>query len=318
MLRRARQTQFEPLDCARLPLFLATHQGLTDKGNAGEALQHGLDSLFGYPAPCAAWEEYILPARLDPYYPTHLDSLLQSSGLIWYGCGDKKISFAFAEDLELFLGEREITDSQREELAKLFPDPKARYSFFDILRQSGVNSAALSERLWSLVWQGYLGNDSYAVLRRGIESNFQPHREEIHHARRHGFSRWESSRPLAGPFFLLPAQKEEQQPDGIARQELVKDRVRQLLVRYGIIFRELLAKEPPELQWRSIYKTLRLMELSGELLAGYFFTGIEGPQFISPEAFRLLQKGLDEDAIYWLNASDPASLCGIGPEPLRT
>ena len=64
-------------------------------------------------------------------------------------------------------------------------------------------------------------------------------------------------------------------------------------------------------------KNLRLMELSGELLAGYFFTGIEGPQFISPEAFRLLQKGLDEDAVYWLNASDPVSLCGIGPEPLR-
>lgn len=321
MLRRARQTQFEPLDCARLPLFLAIHQGLAKRSDAGNALQHGLDTLFGYPAPCAAWEEYILPARVDPYYPTHLDSLLQSSGLIWYGCGDKKISFAFAEDLELFLGEREITDSRREELAQLFPDPKGRYGFFDILSRTGMggmNSAALSERLWSLVWQGYLGNDSYAVLRRGIENNFQPQRvgEELHlHTRRHGFSRWESSRPLAGPFFLLPGQEKEQ--DGLARQELIKDRVRQLLARYGIVFRDLLAKESPELQWRNIYKTLRLMELSGELLAGYFFTGIDGPQFISPEAFRLLQKGLDEDTIFWLNGCDPASLCGIGPESLR-
>ena len=73
----------------------------------------------------------------------------------------------------------------------------------------------------------------------------------------------------------------------------------------------------PELQWRSIYKALRLMELSGEILTGYFFTGIDGPQFTSPESFRTLQKGLEKDAIFWLNACDPVSLCGIGPESLR-
>ncbi len=324
MLRRARQTRFEPLDRVKLPLFLAAHQGLTGRGrtNEGEALQRSLDTLFGYPAPCAAWEEYILPARLEPYYPSHLDSLLQSSGLIWYGCGDRKTSFAFAEDLELFAGEREMTEDLREELARLFPDPRGRYSFFDILGRAGAggtDSAAFSARLWSLVWQGYLGNDSYAVLRKGIENNFSPQRagEGLNlRTRRHGFSRWETSRPLGGPFFLLPTQGAPRL-DGLARQELVKDRVRQLLSRYGIIFRDLLMKEPPELQWRNVYKTLRLMELSGELLSGYFFTGIDGPQFISPESFRRLQQDLGEDEIFWLNACDPASLCGIGPEPLR-
>lgn len=321
MLRRARQARFEPLDGARLPLFLALRQGVAgrDRAPAAETLQRSLDPLFGYPAPCAAWEEYILPARLDPYYPSHLDSLLQSSGLIWYGCGEKKTSFAFAEDLELFQEERKATDRSREELARLFPDPKGRYGFFDILGRAGLDSTSLSQKLWSLVWRGQLSNDSYAVLRRGIENDFTPQQaSDQHRARRHGLSRWEASRPLAGPFFLLPA-REEDSTDGLARQELVKDRVRQLLARYGLVCRDLLAKEPPGLQWRSVYKTLRLMELSGELLSGYFFTGIEGPQFISPEAFRLLQQGLDEGEkkIFWLNACDPASLCGIGPESLR-
>ncbi|EKD39795.1 MAG: DEAD/H associated protein [uncultured bacterium] len=96
-----------------------------------------------------------------------------------------------------------------------------------------------------------------------------------------------------------------------------KDRVRQLLARYGMVFRDLLAREQPELQWRSIYKTVRLMELSGEIIAGYFFEGIDGPQFVSPEACRMLQKGLAQDVIFWLNACDPASLCGIAPESLR-
>jgi ATP-dependent Lhr-like helicase len=53
------------------------------------------------------------------------------------------------------------------------------------------------------------------------------------------------------------------------------------------------------------------MELSGEVLSGYFFKEIPGPQFLSHEAFRILKKGLPEDRIYWMNAADPASCCGL-------
>ncbi len=59
------------------------------------------------------------------------------------------------------------------------------------------------------------------------------------------------------------------------------------------------------------------MELSGEILAGCFFEGIPGPQFISHRAFRELQRALPEQVIYWLNATDPASLCGLGLHSLR-
>ena len=52
------------------------------------------------------------------------------------------------------------------------------------------------------------------------------------------------------------------------------------------------------------------MELSGEITSGYFFEGITGPQFITPEAFRLLQTPLPREAVFWINAQDPASLCG--------
>jgi ATP-dependent Lhr-like helicase len=59
------------------------------------------------------------------------------------------------------------------------------------------------------------------------------------------------------------------------------------------------------------------MELSGEILAGYFFEGIPGPQFISPEAFRRLRRALPEESVFWLNAVDPASLCGIQLESIK-
>jgi len=320
MLRRARQASFEPLDSSLLPLFLATHQGLTGDDDTLSSLQQGLDVLFGFPAPCSAWEEYILPARVRPYLQSHLDSLLQSSGLLWFGCGTKKSSFAFSEDLELFTGGKPLDKETEALVEKLFPDSKGRYTFFDILRSSGLDSTTLSKTLWSLVWQGVIGNDSYAVLRKGIETGFEPSPTSGHpgaHGRRGSLSRWETSRPLSGPFFLLPYPSDTDEPGSLDRQELIKDRIRQLLARYGLLFRDLMAKELPGLQWRSVYKALRLMELSGELLTGYFFTGINGPQFISPEAFRSLQRGLDEDTIFWLNACDPASLCGIGPEPLR-
>lgn len=59
------------------------------------------------------------------------------------------------------------------------------------------------------------------------------------------------------------------------------------------------------------------MELSGEVLAGYFFHGIPGPQFISHQAFHLLQRKLPEDTVYWVNATDPASLCGVQLEAIK-
>ena len=320
MLRRARQASFEPLDCSFLPLFLATHQGLTADDDTSSSLQQGLDTLFGYPAPCGAWEEYILPARVRPYHQSHLDSLLQSSGLRWFGCGAQKSSFAFAEDLELFVATDPPDNETEAIIDRLFPDRKGRYSFFDILTASGQDSTTLSQFLWSLVWRGVIGNDSYAVLRKGIETDFKPSPAggiQKTPGRHLGLSRWQASRPLAGPFFLLPYTVEQNDTDSIDYQQLTKDRIRQLLTRYGLIFRDLVAKELPGLQWRNIYKALRLMELSGEILTGYFFTGIDGPQFITPETLRTLQKGLDEDRIFWLNACDPASLCGIGTESLH-
>ncbi len=54
------------------------------------------------------------------------------------------------------------------------------------------------------------------------------------------------------------------------------------------------------------------MELSGEVLAGRFFEGVPGLQLATPAAFRLLRDGLlPDDAVWWVNAADPASLSGV-------
>jgi ATP-dependent Lhr-like helicase len=100
----------------------------------------------------------------------------------------------------------------------------------------------------------------------------------------------------------------------LEEEELARERVRQLLQRYGILFREILLRELPPLQWSRLFRTLRIMELSGEILSGYFFEGIPGLQFISHRAFGSLEKAFPQDEIFWVCALDPVSPCGLGLE----
>jgi ATP-dependent Lhr-like helicase len=164
-------------------------------------------------------------------------------------------------------------------------------------------------------------NDSLEALRKGILNGFEPagFEKSDYQARtgmrRPKLNRWASSRPTQGNWRILDASTAEL--DGIDRQELDKERARVLFDRYGILFRELLDNEPAMMRWKEMFPVLRLLELSGEIMSGYFFEGIPGVQFISPEAFRLLRDGLDENRIFWMNAKDPASLCGSGLDNLK-
>jgi ATP-dependent Lhr-like helicase len=125
--------------------------------------------------------------------------------------------------------------------------------------------------------------------------------------------------PFVGNWHLVPRPELPPQlsDDLLETEERRKDRARLLLDRYGILFRELLQKEWPLLRWSGIFRALRIMELSGEVISGIFFHGIPGPQFISQNAFRRLQQSLPEEAVFWMNAADPVSVCGVQIEGLR-
>jgi ATP-dependent Lhr-like helicase len=100
--------------------------------------------------------------------------------------------------------------------------------------------------------------------------------------------------------------------DELAELEADKERVRLLLGRYGILLRPLLDRELDALTWKRLFRALRLMELAGEVVGGHFIDGAPGPQFISPALQRTLAQGLDRSLIFYLNATDPASCCGLG------
>jgi ATP-dependent Lhr-like helicase len=87
-----------------------------------------------------------------------------------------------------------------------------------------------------------------------------------------------------------------------------------VLARYGVVFRERLEHELPPLRWAKLFRALRLLELSGEIISGHFFKGIPGIQFATHDAIRRLAEPLPSERIYCVNACDPASVCGMGLE----
>jgi len=90
---------------------------------------------------------------------------------------------------------------------------------------------------------------------------------------------------------------------------------RQLLRRYGVVFRDLLGRESLPLAWRDLLVQYRRMELQGEIRGGRFVSGFVGEQFALPEAvesLRALRKsgfGLSQEVK--LSAVDPLNLAGI-------
>jgi ATP-dependent Lhr-like helicase len=238
---------------------------------------------------------------------------MQETDLAWLGSDRGRVCFYFKDDLDLLSDEDPGGDT-------LFPDPRAKYDFSTLLKVSGMRPSVLADRLWKGVWEGRIANDTFSALRRGIETKFTvapiaAERPPRGRGIRTGFGRWKNTVPFAGNWYEIT--RPDPGEDPVEKEERNKDRVRMLLHRYGILFRELLLGESPAFQWAPLFRALRLMELSGEVLTGYFFRGISGRQFISHDAFRSLRTMPGENRNYWISAQDPASLCGVPLGPLK-
>ena len=70
------------------------------------------------------------------------------------------------------------------------------------------------------------------------------------------------------------------------------------------------------MRWAAICKALFGMELAGEIVAGYFFEGLSGPQFMTPAGLNTFQN-THSDLSFWVNAVDPAAPCGLGVDDPR-
>jgi ATP-dependent Lhr-like helicase len=88
----------------------------------------------------------------------------------------------------------------------------------------------------------------------------------------------------------------------------------QLLRRWGVVFRDLLEREPGAPRWFELLQVLRRLEARGEIRGGRFILGVAGEQFALGDTVRLLRQLRDEgpkQELVVLSAADPLNLAGI-------
>ena len=167
---------------------------------------------------------------------------------------------------------------------------------------AGGDAQAFNEQWWQAVWQGAVTADSLAPLRAGLQRDFRLDASGARNPRRRARA---AALGWPGQWRLVEAVRPP--GDALERLEDDKERVRGLAERYGVVNREIVSREA---RWGELFRAVRVMELAGELIAGHFFEGLSGPQFITPRALHRLRNHRPP-LCFWVNAVDPASPCGL-------
>jgi ATP-dependent Lhr-like helicase len=112
---------------------------------------------------------------------------------------------------------------------------------------------------------------------------------------------------------LLELHSPSPSPNPAAADERAEAFARQLLLRWGVVFRDLVARETLAPAWRDLLVALRRMEARGEIRGGRFVSGFLGEQFARAEAVDLLRsiRRTPSDALLKIAAADPLNLAGI-------
>jgi ATP-dependent Lhr-like helicase len=181
----------------------------------------------------------------------------------------------------------------------------------DIARGIGRLPADTETALWELVAKGLVSGDGFAGLRRLIDRSDPNRRRRYLHINGPG--------PHAGrpPRRALPAGRwAVWRPGDIAVKPDERDAVvaRQLLRRYGVVFRDLLARERALPPWRRLLDVYRRWEAQGQVRGGRFAAGVAGEQYALPgavEALRAVRREPDETADVVISAADPLNFAGI-------
>ncbi|MFO0774255.1 MAG: DEAD/DEAH box helicase [Nitrospiraceae bacterium] len=335
----ALRREIEPVTAAEFSRFLLDWQhvapGARVHGEAG--LREVLGQLAGFEAAASAWESQILRARVERYDPAWLDRLCLGGVMSWGRVSARAtmantsestrttpsstapITFFARADAEWIMQLGESADARApllsapaQAVAQALAQRGASFCA-DLQAATGLLECEVERALWELVSAGVATADGFDNLRALLDPK-----------RRRGEGRARSRRPsaAAGRWALLrpmigraPAPTTKT-PDGGA-PNVAERMARQLLARYGVVFRDLVRREVLLPTWREVLVQLRRMELQGEARGGRFVSGPIGEQYALPqavEALRAMRKGkVFERSMpeLRLSAADPLNLTGV-------
>ena len=145
------RAEIEPVSVADFTRFLFSWQHLTQKLTGVDGLRTILNQLEGYEVAVNAWEKFILPARMDHYDPSLLDTLCLAGETGW-----AKLSSGVA------LFPREHADSWlRDVVAPTLLSVRAQ-EILDTLRARGASFLKRDEALDELIEAGLVTSDGFA------------------------------------------------------------------------------------------------------------------------------------------------------------
>ncbi|MGC2645159.1 MAG: DEAD/DEAH box helicase [Candidatus Sulfotelmatobacter sp.] len=333
--------QIEPVTAAQFMQWLLQWQhvapGTQVSGERGTL--EVLRQLQGFEIPANAWERQVLARRIVDYDPKWLDQLCLTGAVGWgrlsphpatldsanpAGSAELEpgtpsprqrrviptsvapITFFVREDADWMTprhpGAQPGANSGLGHGAQLVLDflrQRGASFFADIVRGTGKLKAEIETALWELVAAGLVTADGFDNLRSLIDPK-----------RRAGQGSGRTMRPRhnAGRWALLHAD------EVVERPRAVEAACWMLLRRYGIVIRDVLAREANLPPWRELLMAFRRLEDRGEIRGGRFVDGFLGEQFALPvavESVRAMRKLDAAQGTITLSAADPLNLVGI-------
>lgn len=329
--RRKLRSEIEPVSVHDFTRFLLRWQHAAPSFRLGgpSGVAEVISQLQGFEAPAGAWEESLLPARVEGYRREWLDGLCASGSVTWARLRAREdsgsapssgavpsratpMSFVIREDLPWLLSTARLSGGPpipsagaTREVLDLLSEKGALFST-DIVTATRRLPSEVDAALWDCVARGFVTSDGFAAVRALLaRRSGLPARGR----RRPGLRRGSAGASLGGRWSLLPPPAAGEDRDALA--EAVAE---QLLQRWGVVCREVMAREPVALPWREILWALRRMEARGTALGGRFVAGLSGEQHALPEAVEQLRAARRDQGSYGtvrLSAADPLNLLGI-------
>ncbi len=196
----------------------------------------------------------------------------------------------------------------------------------DLQRLANFTRVQTQHALWELATAGLAAADGFDQLRACMDPRRKSTTADTSGKRttRSSAGRWsllnDSPIEVASSSFAPSSQSvraAEVQAAAIAAahrtNSALESAARTLLARYGVLFRDLLARESNAPRWRDLLPVLRRLEDRGEIRGGRFVSGFSGEQFALPEATDSLRAARNRDCQHVISvaAADPINLVGI-------
>ena len=288
--------EIEPVTAAQYVAFLQRWQHV-----APASRLHGIDGtlqvirqLEGYEIPAVAWEAQILPAR-DRGIPLRVSrsALLRrrrdvGTAHAASGARTAPVGRSGPRAADAARADRAVPARQRRRADRARASATSRRSrtrrarcceqieelrapfFAEILRSTKRLPSEVEEALWQLVAAGLVTADGFDALRSLSDAKRRLGEKGLRARPRSSSGRWT----------LLAATTERIDREAFARR---------LLARWGVVFRDVIARESLAPPWRELLIVLRRMEARGEIRGGRFVAGFVGEQFALPEAIEALR-----------------------------